>query len=446
MSLNMRSIKFENELKTYLEKTRKSHEIWGRSCEVIPSGVNSNARSYKPYPIYISKGVGNRIWDADGNEYLDYQLCMGALMVGHSHPEIVDGVKKQVEKGTNYGADPVEAHEVAEELARRFGLDMVRFSNSGAEATMHSLRFARACTGRSKIIKFEGHYHGANDYLSVGHHPALAPRRPMQVPSSPGIPEYVWRNTLVARFNDLDSVEELLRKEGDDVAAIILEPVAMNMGVVPPEKGFLKELKRIAEEHGVVLIFDEVKTGVKLASGGATEYFGVKPDMAVVAKSIGGGFTISAIIGKREIMENVGGGGILHAGTFNANPVSIVAAKITLKKILKPEVYKPTHELSEKLARGYSEIIEDEGLEARIQSIGVNGHLYTGISEKVRDYSQYMKQDHDTWYRYMIAMMNRGIIPEAMVSDDQWTISIQYTEEEIESTIEAFKDVVKIIH
>jgi glutamate-1-semialdehyde 2,1-aminomutase len=366
-------------------------------------------------------------------------------MVGHSHPEIVEGVKKQLESGTNYGADPVEAYEVAEELAKRFRLDMVRFSNSGAESTMHALRFARAHTGKSKVIKFEGHYHGANDYLAVGLHPQLAPVKPMHVPSSPGIPEYVWKNTLVARFNDLNSVNSILRKEGGDVAALILEPVAMNMGVVPPEEGFLEGLRELTEAFGVVLIFDEVKTGVKLAWGGATEFFGVDPDMVCVAKSIGGGFTISAIIGRREIMSKVGGGGVLHAGTFNANPVSIKAAKITLKKVLKPEVYGPTHALSEKLAEGYREILEDEALEAGVQSIGVNGHLYTGLKEKVKDYSQYLRQDHKMWYRYLIAMMNRGIIPEAMVSDDQWTLSIQYAEEDIEATLEAFKEVAKVI-
>jgi len=289
------AVKFENELKTYLKRTKKSYEVIKKSCKVIPTGVSSNARWFDPYPIYISKAKGNRIWDADGNEYLDYQLCIGALMVGHSHPEIVEGVKKQLESGTNYGADPVEAYEVAEELAKRFRLDMVRFSNSGAESTMHALRFARAHTGKSKVIKFEGHYHGANDYLAVGLHPQLAPVKPMHVPSSPGIPEYVWKNTLVARFNDLNSVNSILRKEGDDVAALILEPVAMNMGVVPPEEGFLEGLRELTEEFGVDLIFDEVKTGVKLSWGGATEYFGVDPDMVCVAKSIGGGFTISAI-------------------------------------------------------------------------------------------------------------------------------------------------------
>jgi len=445
MMISNDAVKFESELKTYLKRTKKSYEIFMKAKNVIPTGVNSNARWFLPYPLYINKGIGNRIWDADNNEYLDYQLCMGALMTGHSHPDIIEGVKNQLAKGSNYGADPVEAYEVAEELAKRFKLDMVRFSNTGAEATMHSLRFARAFTGKSKIMKFEGHYHGANDYLSVGHHPPLAALKPMQTPSGPGIPEFVWKNTLVARFNDLDSVEDTLKKDGDDIAALILEPVAMNMGVISPEPGFLEGLRQLTEDYGVVLIFDEVKTGVKLAWGGATEYFKVQPDIVVAAKSIGGGFIISAIIGKREIMENVGSGSILHAGTFNANPISIRAAKITLKKVLTPDVYKPTHELSELLAKAYLDIIEDASLDAMVQWSGVNGHVYTGITNKVTNYREYIKQDEERWYRYLIAMMNRGIIPEAMVSDDQWTISIQYTKENIQQTIEEFKDVVKII-
>ena len=256
MALSKDALKFENELKTYLQRTKKSNEIYIKSREIIPSGVSSNARWYAPYPLYFSKGLGNRIWDADGNEYIDGNLCMGALMAGHSHPKVVEGVKAQIEHGTNYGADPVEAHEVAEMLTKRFKLDMVRFSNTGAEATMHALRIARAYTGRSKIIKFEGCYHGAHDYVAVSVHPTLALGKPAQAPSSPGIPEYVWKNTLIARFNDINSVDEFLKKQGDEIAAVIIEPVAMNMGVVPPEKGFLEELRKLTSEYSVALIFD----------------------------------------------------------------------------------------------------------------------------------------------------------------------------------------------
>ncbi|RLI07434.1 aspartate aminotransferase family protein, partial [Candidatus Bathyarchaeota archaeon] len=336
---------------------------------------------------------------------------------------------------------PVDAHEVAEELARRFKLDMVRFSCSGSEATWLAVKLARAYPGRDQIVKFEGCYHGSNDYLFVSYFPAIAPARPAREFHSLGVPSYVWKDTLVARFNDLGSVEELFRRHGDDIACVIVEPVAMNMGVIPPEEGFLEGLRKMCDEHGAVLIFDEVKTGVKLAYGGAVEYFGVKPDLVAVAKAIAGGLPLSATIGKREIMELIGHHKVVHAGTFNANHLSITAAKVVLKEILTPDVYGPAHRLSEELAKGYKDIIEDTGLKAVVQWIGVNGHIYTGLEEPVKDYTGYYRQDKDMWWRLAYAMMNRGVIFEVLTADDQWTISVQHTKEDVERTLEAFKDV-----
>ena len=434
------------EMETYLKRTPKSFEIFQRASKVVPLGVNSNIRYFEPYPLYIDRALGSRIWDADGNEYIDYQMGFGAVMTGHSHPELVKGIRERLEKGgTTYGADPIEAHEVAEELARRFKLDMVRFSNTGSDATWYALRFARAYTQRDKIIKFEGCYNGANDYLFVSYFPPSAPAKPMRVPHSLGMPSYAWKNTLIARFNDLNSVSDLLRKHGDDVAAIIVEPVALNMGVVPPEEGFLEGLRKLSDEYGAVLIFDEIKTGVKLAPGGATEYFKVVPDLTAVAKAIAGGFPLSAIIGKREIMEMIGPAKVAHVGTFNANQISITAANIVLRKILTPNVYADVYALSDELAKGYQQIIEDAKAKARVQHIGVNGHIYTGVTEKVKNYGGYLKQDKKTWWRFAHAMMNRGVIPEVLSADDQWHISVQHTKEDIERTLEAFKEVVKII-
>lgn len=434
------------EMKTYLGRTAKSYELFQKASRVTPLGVNSNIRHMQPYPLYIDRGLGSRLWDADGNEYIDYQLGFGALMVGHSPPELVRGVKERLDKGgILYGAEAIEAREVAEELARRFKLDMVRFSNTGSDATFYALRFARAYTGRDKIIKFEGCYNGYQDYLFVSYYPPLAPAKPMQFPQSLGIPEYVWKNTLIARFNDLNSVEDLLRKHGDDVAAIILEPVAMNMGVIPPEKGFLEGLRKLSDEYGAALIFDEVKTGVKLAAGGATEYYNVIPDLTAVAKSIAGGFPLSAIIGKEEIMELIATKKVAHAGTYNANQISITAAHIVLKKLLTPDVYPRAYALSDELAKGYIDVLEDEGIDARVQWIGVNGHIYTGLTEEAKSYVDYLKQDGGMWWRFAYAMMNRGIIPEVLTADDQWTISTQHTKEDVEKTIETFKEVAKTI-
>jgi len=321
---------------------------------------------------------------------------------------------------------------------------MVRFQCSGTAATLWAVRIAKAYTGKEKIIKFEGCYHGTSDSLFVSYYPPLAPTKPMRIPHSLGMPEGTWKKTLVARFNDLNSVEEALQEGEGDVACIILEPVALNMGVIPPEKGFLEGLRKLADEYGALLIFDEVKTGAKLAYGGATEYFNVMPDMVTVGKAIGGGFPISAVIGKREIMEFIGPGKVVHAGTFNANHICITAAKVVLKEILTPDVYEPARSLSEKLAKGYEQILDDSGIEAKVINVGVNGHIYPGVSE-VKNYKDYLNQDSEMWWSWAYAMMNRGIIFEVLTADDQWTMSIQHTKEDVERTLETFKEVVKTI-
>ncbi|UCC33248.1 MAG: aspartate aminotransferase family protein [Candidatus Bathyarchaeota archaeon] len=427
----------------FLKRTTKSFETFQKASKNIPMGVNSNIRYIPPYPLYVDRALSSRLWDADGNEYLDYQLGFGVLMTGHNHPKLVEAVKARLDKGgIAYGAEPIDSHEVAEELTKRFKLDMVRFQCSGTAATSWAVRIARAYTGKEKVIKFEGHYHGTNDYLFVSYYPPLAPAKPMRIPHCLGMPEGAWKETLVARFNDLNSVEEILQKDSDDIACIILEPVAMNMGVIPPEKGFLEGLRKLSDEYGVLLIFDEVKTGAKLAYGGATEYFNIIPDIVTVGKAIGGGFPISAVIGRRDVLELVGPGKVVHAGTFNANHICITAAKVVLKEILTPEVYGSARSLSKRLAEGYAQILDDAGIEARVTNVGVNGHIYPGVSE-VKDYRGYLQQDSEIWWSWAYAMMNRGIIFEVLSADDQWTISVQHTERDVERTLETFMEVVK---
>ncbi len=441
----LKTTEFE-ELKTFMERTKRSFEVHQKACKVSPMGVNSSIRFLPPhmlYPLYVDRAKGSRIWDADGNEYIDYQLGFGVLMAGHNHPKLVQALKERLDRGgMTYGADPVDAYEVAEELTKRFRLDMVRMQLTGSEATWIAVKLARAYTNRDKIVKFEGCYHGSNDYLFVSYYPSIAPAMPVREFHSLGVPSHVWRDTLVARYNDLNSVEYLFKKYGDDVACVIVEPVAMNMGVVPPEPGFLEGLRKICDEYGAVLIFDEIKTGAKLAYGGAVEYFGVQPDLVTVAKAVAGGVPFSAVVGKRDIMELIGHGMVAHAGTFNANHLSVTAAKVTLKEILTPDVYGPTRRLSEELAKGYQDILDDKGIDAVVQWIGVNGHVYLGVDEPVKDYRGYRKQDSDLWWTIAYAMMNRGVIFEVLTADDQWTISVQHTKEDVENTLETFKEVV----
>ncbi len=439
---------FSEELGRYTERTRRSEEIFREARKYVPYGVNSNMRFFEPYPIYIARGKGGRVWDADGNEYVDLNLAMGAVFSGHSHPAVVEAVRGVVEDGTAFGTDAPEARLVAKELARRWGLDKVRFSNSGAEATMHAIRIARAYTGKDKVIKFEGNYHGAHDYVlvSIKSPPGRMGRRfPRKIPVGPGIPGTTLDSVLIARYNDLNSVERLLSKHEEEVAAVIVEPVAMNIGVVPPKPGFLEGLRKLTEEYGALLIFDEVKTGVKLAPGGATEFFGIKPDLAVTAKSIGGGFPVSAIMGREEVMSVVGPHGAVHAGTFNANRLVMAAALATLTKVLTVDAYPRAHRLCDELSRAFQDIVDDYRIPAVVQWIGPNGHIYPGATEPVVDLPTFYQQDDAAWWRYWIAMMNRGIFIEPVVSDDEWTVSVVHTKEDIERAIEAFKEAAKFM-
>src|SRR5262249_49561313 len=297
------------EIETFEKRTPKSRAALERSKPLMPLGVSSNFRSYEPYPIFIAEAQGTRVRDLDGNEYIDFNLCFGAIMAGHSNPIVVKAVEDQLKKGTMYGMPHEMERELAEEISNVYPVENVRFGNSGTEATMHAIRLARGYTGREKIIKFEGCYHGVHDAAMVSVKPKAekwgSATAPNQVPASAGIPQGALEATLVAVFNDLPSVERLFQKYPDQVAGIILEPVPMNIGVCMPQAGFLEGLRSLCDKHGALLIYDEVKTGAKLGRGGASEYFGVRPDMVCLAKSIGGGFSLSAFGTSRKIMNAI---------------------------------------------------------------------------------------------------------------------------------------------
>jgi Glutamate-1-semialdehyde aminotransferase len=344
----------ENVKKEYVNKTRRSQELYDELKKYTPYGVHSNWRIWDPYPVFMSRARGSRIWDVDGNEYVDFCMAFGALAVGHSHPVLISEVSSFIANGTIYGFETEYSVKLAKVLLDRFGMDMVRFSNTGGEATELAVRLARAYTGRKYILKFEGHYHGSRDTLMVGLKPIPAraghPKEPRSVPASMGLPEDIYKTVLVAQWNDEESVERVFSKYGDEIAGIILEPIAMNMGFIPPKKGFLDFLRKITNEYGSVLIFDEVKTSGKFY-GGAEEYFGVKPDIKIVSKAIGGGFPFSAVLGKKDIMELIGPNKVAHGGTFNSNLLSVYAAYITLTKILTRDAMARASNLSEEIAK-----------------------------------------------------------------------------------------------
>jgi glutamate-1-semialdehyde 2,1-aminomutase len=293
----------------YRKNTPKSGKLFDGSTGFLPGGIGGSAPTYEPYPLFVKKGEGSKLWDVDGNEYVDFNLCWGVLFVGHSHPKLVKGLQDQL-------------------LARRFPvIDTVRFVNSGSEATAYAIRLARRYARKDKIVKIEGAYHGISDSLHISKRPSVdkagPANQPISIPYGRGITKNTVKDTLIAPFNDIDAIRNLVDGHPNEIAAVIIEPAMMNAGVIPPQKGYLRALREFTEESGIVLIFDEVKTGVKIAPGGATEYFGVTPDLISLAKAIGGGLPIGACGGKEEIMAEIDKEGLF--GTFSANPLSIRA-------------------------------------------------------------------------------------------------------------------------
>jgi glutamate-1-semialdehyde 2,1-aminomutase len=426
----------------YKKKTGQSAALYKKSIKKLPGGIGGSAPTFDPYPLFVKRGDGSRIWDVDGNDYIDFNLCWGVLIVGHRHPKIIEGLYDQLNRGTIFGLPHEESIEVANALANRFGIQKVRFVNSGSEANLYAQRLARRYTGKEKIIKTEGAYHGVSDSLHISKKPSIGEagpyHRPSIVPYGEGITASTAKNTLIAPFNNSDVIKSILEENLGEVAAIFVEPTMMNTGVIPPEKGYLDKLRELADKHNVVLVFDEVKTGVKLAPGGATEYFGVRPDLVCLAKAIGGGLPIGACGGKAEIMDGIDAEGLF--GTYSANPLSIRAAKITLTEILTNDAYEKLEKLGNALLKGYKDIIKDHKLKAIAQGINANGGIL--FTEKpVRDYRSWTEVDKNKTHQYWLSMVNEGIVPMAYGADEEWLVSVQHTQEDIQLHLEAFKKV-----
>jgi glutamate-1-semialdehyde 2,1-aminomutase len=367
-------------------------------------------------------------------------------MAGHSHPAVIKAVEARLRKGTMYGMPHNMEWELAEEVCTRFPVEMCRFGNSGTEATMHSIRLARAATGRDKIIKFEGGYHGLHDaaLVSVKPHPPGDDfgdiKNPKAVSAGAGVPKASIANVLVATFNDLETVELRFKENPNEVAAIILEPIMMNVGLCMPQKGFLEGLRTLCDKHGALLIFDEVKTGAKLGWGGASEYFGVTPDMICLAKSIGGGFPLAAFGAHKRVMGLISDHKVFHGGTYNTNPISMAAGIATFREVLTRANYTKIEKLSNKLVDGYKNTIAKVGLQGYIASAGANGALML-YPKEIRNYRDWLPVDVDLWRHYWFGMVNRGVMCQPYWWDEQWTISVQHTEADIDQHLAAFADV-----
>ena len=433
----------QRELDTYVRRTPKSAEAHKHNLQRLPLGVASNYRAYDPYPIFAKEGQGSKLRDVDGNEYIDHNLTFGALMAGHCHPAVMKAVEKRLSTGTMFGMPHDMEWQLAEEICARFPVEMVRFGSSGTEATMHAVRLSRAATGRDKIIKFEGAYHGLHDSALVSVKPKAKEfgdiNSPTPVPGGLGVPKGTLDNVLIATFNDLNSVERKFREYPGQIASIILEPIMMNVGLCIPQKGFLEGLREICTREGALLIFDEVKTGAKLGWGGASEYFGVKPDMICLAKSIGGGFPLAAFGTHKWVMDLISDHKVFHGGTYNTNPVSMAAGIATFREVLTRENYAHVDKLSKKLADGYRKTIAKVGLQAYIASAGANGALML-YPQEIRNYRDWITVDEDLWRHYWFGMVNRGVMAQPYWWDEQWTISVQHTEADIDKHLAAFDD------
>lgn len=434
----------EKEIATYERRTPKSAAAQRRAEKRIPLGVASNYRGYEPYPIFIKEGHGGKVHDIDGNEYVDHNLCFGVLMAGHSHPAIVKAVEKAFQIGTTFGMPHEMEWDLAEEICTRYPVDMIRFGSTGTEVTMHACRLARAATKRDKILKFEGGYHGLHDTALVSVKPKAEEVgdaiEPNAVPGGLGIPQGTLDNVVIASFNDLEGVERRFKQYPNQIAAVILEPIMMNVGMCMPRPGFLEGLREVTAKNGALLIFDEVKTGAKLAWGGACEYFGVKPDIIALAKAIGGGVPLGAFGASRSVMDLISSHKVFHGGTYNANRISIAAGLAMFREVLIRENYAHVARLNKKLSDGYRKTIAKMDLQAYVVSAGANG-AFMLYPEEIRNYRDWLRIDQDLWRQYWFGMVNRGVIPQPFWWDEQWTVSVQHTDADIDKHLAAFEDV-----
>ena len=416
----------------------RSEELYERARRVIPGGVTSISRAGGlPHPVYFERGEGPYLWDVDGNRYVDFVLGYGPLIFGHAPPLIADAITRQAARGTMFGAQHRLEVEAAEMIASVVpGAEQVILSGSGTEAAMVALRVARAFTGRPLILKFEGHYHGWSDgaFVSVGYRGAAAgpADRPVSLPGTAGMPKGATAGMLVAPWNDLAAVRELFEEHGRAIAAVIAEPLMVNGGVIPPDPGFLEELRRITGEHGSLLIFDEVITGFRLALGGAQEYYGVQADLAVFAKAIAGGVPLSAVTGPRAILEMVGEGRPAHHGTFNGNPLAAAAAAATLGYLVehRATVYPHLHGVMGRLAAG----LRSSAPGLTVRQVGPVLHTSIGEPENARNARDRAPGDAAAHARFVQGLVAGGVhtAPRGL-----WYVSTVHGDEHIDHAIEA---------
>lgn len=432
------------------ESTPRSYELFKRASKTLVNGVSSSYQARDPYPIYFTHGKGSKIYSVDGQELSDFHNGFGCMVQGHAHPAIVEAIKKRCELGTQFALPTEDSVIVAEHLARNFRLPKWRFVNSGSEATMDAIRIARAYTGREQVVKIFGSYHGHHDYVMVSLGIADwgdigARDNYRSVPYGGGIPRAVVDMTAAVPFNDAPMMEARIQRlieEGRPPACVIMEAAMMNLGVVLPEPGYLEAVREITRKYGVVLIFDEVKTGICTAPGGAVERFGVVPDMVTLAKALAGGLPSGAIGGTEEVMSVVETGKVYQVGTYNGNPLSMAAARASLEQVMTPDAYRHLNYLNDRLIASCDAIARKYDFPGYTVGISSKG-CFNFATGKITDYESFIRyQDFELCNLAWLYNFNRGVIM-APGREEEWTLSVQHTDEDVDRYVNAFEELVR---
>ena len=429
---------------------KQTRALFEKAKQFIPYGVNSNFRYWGDKDtLVVPRGEGAYIWDADGNQYIDYRLAFGPIILGHAYPPVVERVAEAIRNGTLFAwTTPLEI-EVAERITRLTGVQKVRLSNTGAEATMHALRMARAYTGRERFIKFEGQYHGMYDYVlfSTASTPlgSMGSRRnPINVQMSSGIPEGIGRYVINLPFNDIERLEETVEARWHELAAIFVEPALGNAAGIPARTDWLKKVRELCDRYSIVLIFDEVKTGFRIARGGAQEYFGVKADLVAYAKAMGNGFPIAAIGGKEEVMMVVEPGRVSHGGTYTGNVVGTAAAAATLEILETEPIIETIFQRGQRLMDGIHEILNQAGMSHFVTGLPPMFSFVLGVEEEPVEFRDYCAGDDPLYERLAMALIERGVMLDCD-GREPWFLCYSHSEQDIAETLTAFEDAVKTV-
>lgn len=430
----------------FVERQPRSAELTARARRSLAGGVTSNWQIAWPQTVWMSHGKGAKIFDADGDEYVDMHGGYGVGILGHGHPHLQRTLAERISYGTHFAQPTEDAIVVADDLARRFGLPLWRFNNSGTEATMDAVHLMRALTGRDLIVKIEGCYHGHHDSVMVSVYNSadeIGPvDRPHNPPSGTGLPDAITGLTLVVPFNNIEVLERLFAERADAIAGVILEPIMMNAGIIPPEENYLERVCDLVHEHGALVTFDEVKTGVTTSPGGATAMFGVTPDIITLAKAIGGGVPCGAIGGTRDVMSAIVDGRYEQVGTFNGNPLTMRAARVTLTEILDESAYAHLGDLRDRMVKGSQEVIDRYELPAYPVAFGAKGCITFSVNP-VRNYRDFLAVDERFSHLHWLVQHNGGVFLPPWGKSEQWMLSVQHTIDDVDRFLDNFESFAK---